>query len=57
MQAEKELSRLKVLQPKAIEPAISFYGQTTDTEAFCTHIVGLVQGSAEEKIVLTKNIE
>jgi hypothetical protein len=48
---------LKVLEPKAIQPAIDFYRQRTDTENFCTDIVGLVQGSAEEKVVLTKNVE
>jgi len=42
MQIENEILKLKVLQPKSIAPVIEFFSKTTDSEKFCSHIVGLV---------------
>ncbi len=55
MLAEKNIARLKVLQPKSIADEIDFYTSITDTENFCTNIIGLVQAAAEEKVVVKNN--
>lgn len=55
MLAEKNIARLKVLRPKSIADEIDFYSSVTDTEKFCSNIVGLVQAAAEEKLAAKNN--
>ena len=40
--AEKSISRLKVLRPYSVANTVDFYSSVTDSEKFCSIIVGLV---------------
>lgn len=52
MIAEQNIARLKILRPQSIANTIDFYSSITDSENFCSIIVGLVQAAAEEKLVV-----